>query len=356
MKKWVTALIAFAVGAVYCALLFLPYPRRVDVPSERYLCYFEDGSEEELAYADACRYLSGVSEEGEILLLRDGVLGMVPANSAMREAVRILEHADTAELIYHVFDVGRLGRAALLYAFGDRLYCDGNEYYAYTGVRVVRTSIRRAEELRLLGNLPDDALRLTGATSLHVYGRAELNPAALMGTSVAIAADPPYAVQGGALYLETVGGRRLVAAEPNTTQLHIENYVFADKGALLPCESLCSLELPFLSSDAYGGGAHGGELAYLFCLGGDYYVPETLTKLRVHGGVITGTAFYACHALEEIDLCGVDAANIDRSAFSGLDLSLLHTPRADVMLTGSYDFDTASCGCTVYRKIQEVTP
>lgn len=357
MKKGIAALIAFAVGAVYCALLFLPYPRRIDVPSEKYLCYFEDGSEEELGYADACRYLSGVSEEGDILFLRDGISGMVPANSAMREAVRILTHGEAAELLYRVFDVGRLGRAALLYAFGDWLYCDGDEFYAFTGVRVIRTPIRQAETLRLLGKLPSYALRLTGAAYLHVYGRAELDPADLMDSSVTITADPPYFVQGGALYLEAAGGRRLVAAEPAITQLHMEDYAFADKGALLPCRSLCSLDLPFLSPDLYGGGMDfGGELAYLFCLGETYLVPDSLKKLRVRGGVITGTAFYACPGLEEIDLCGVDAANIDRSAFSGLDLSLLHTPRADVMLTGSYDSYTASCGCTVYQKIQEVTP
>ncbi len=355
MKKWVTALIAVAVGAVYCALLFWPYPKRIDVPSERYLCYFEDGSKEELDYGEACRYLAGVSEEGDILLLRNGVSGMVSANSAMREAVRILEHADTAELIYHDFDVGRLGRAALLHAFGDRLYCDGDEFYAYTGVRVTRTSVRSAKEFRLLGKLPADALRCTGAILLHVYSRAELDPAALTGTSVTITADPPYVVREGGLYLETVSGVRLVAAEPDMTQLHVENYAFADMGALLPCRSLCSLDLPFLGSDAYGGTESVGELAYLFCLDGGYFVPDTLKKLRVRGGTVTETAFYACHSLEEIDLCGVNAEKIERRAFSGLDLKLLHTPRADVLLTGSYDSFTAPCGCTVYRKIQEVT-
>ena len=129
---------------------------------------------------------------------------------------------------------------------------------------------------------------------------------------------------------------------------------FADEGALLPCEQLEEVEIPFAgSAQSSAGTLYRGEFAHLFSTGAEYCVPVTLKRVRVKGGYLISHAFYACKFVEEIDACGVSARDIERDAFADcISLKLLHTPRADVTLQGNFTKRLAPCGCTVYERAE----
>ena len=77
---------------------------------------------------------------------------------------------------------------------------------------------------------------------------------------------------------------------------------------------------------------------------------ESLVSVSVTSGTISAQCFYG-FTLEEVDLCKVGAERISREAFTGAAVARIHSPRADVVLTGEYESSVALCGCTIYERV-----
>ena len=341
--------VIFAAACLFC--LFAPLPEDIS-KVEEYECIWSDGSVSTESYSSAYQSLAGI-DETHVLLARDGLTGKIESRAV--GAYFTLANGDLGELLECAASGTRIGAAALYRAFSERVWYNG-EYYVFTGSRVKRVSRATASELVCLeGSVTSRVLKATNAKTLYLRKGATIKSDLFTeGNVTAVYAEAPYFVNGGAVYLDTAGGRRLLSAIAGIEELTIEGELqFADEGALLACQNLQSLTLPFAGSAASPDGKeYVGGLAYLFSDGKEYRVPQTLSSVTVTGGRLGAFAFYACPGLEVIDVCKVDPGEISEDAFLGLEsLQLLHTPQKDVKLTGdfsAYSEHGLQCGCTVY--------
>ena len=347
-KKTGTAL--FAAACLFC--LLLPLPKNV-TQGEAYECVWSDGSVTTESYSSAYQSLAGI-DKTHVLLARDGLTGKI--ESKAEAAYDTLLGGTLGELLQCAAAGTRIGAAALYRAFSERVWYNG-EYYVFTGSRVKRVSRATAGELVCLeGAVTSRVLKATNAETLYLRAGATIKTDAFTeGNVTAVYAEAPYAVNGGAVYLDTMSGRRLLTAIASIDELTIETELqFTDEGALLACQNLQSLTLPFLGSRNSAFASEEGRLAHLFSDGKGYRVPQTLSFVAVTGGTVGSFAFYGCSNLEAIDVCGVDPSAISKDAFLGLDsLQVLHTPQQNVQLTGdfnAYRTQDLQCDCTVYIK------
>ena len=247
--------------------LFLPFPRRVETSQESYACVWEDGSQTIEDYFGAYSALCGATEEA-LVLEREGKTGLIPLSEEYRRAATVFEYGELAELLsFRLGNCSRLEKVALFLRYGERCYYSG-ERFCWDGEKISRTERTKFTEVVLLdGNLPSGFLRDTGAKTLILSANAAFTVRSLVGSKVEkVIASLPYFTENGAVYLETVGGRRLVAVLPNVEYLEI-NCDYIDKGALSACTRLKAIKLP---EDFEG------TLAELF---GDAPVPEDLMFL-----------------------------------------------------------------------------
>lgn len=343
---------AVAVFIAACLISFYaPYPVKGS-DREFYECVWADGSVTEESYASA--YLSLTGTDGEsVLLQRGGLTGRI--ESGAQSVYRILEHGNLPELLECTAEGTRIDSAALYREFSDRVWYDGS-YFVWTGNGIERVSnAARGEIVFLGGSVTSRILRETNASTVYLRAGAKLGASAFVGSNVkAVYADAPYGESAGAVYLNAVSGKRLLAAIGSVRELALdEDLAFADEGALLACDTIVSLTLPFLgNAKSPFGSEYTGVFAWLFSDGRAYRVPETLSCVTVTGGRIESFAFYSCPNLKEINACQVQPGEISRTAFSGLEsLEILHTPRKDVVLTGNFTSYTADCGCTIYTRV-----
>ncbi len=347
-KQSAIGALIFAAGYLLVALLFVfPLPRAAE-EGEAYEAVWENGMVTHERYAAAYSALVGADEDG-ILLENGGLRGKIAAAGPFREGYRVLMEGELLDLLTATFDgLSPLERTALFRTFGGTLYFSA-DCYAFDGDRVFRTAREAFERVALLdGPISSEQLRTSGATALLLHAGAQLEAAALCGTAVnSVTAQAPYVVEGDAVCLQTAGGRRLVAALPQTTELKA-TYDFCDKGALAPCTALRSAELPFAgNAPKSAGSAFDGRLLWAF--GGK--LPETLKRVKLTGGVIAPDAFAGCGGLEELDLCGIPAENISAAAFERLGgLVRLHT-RKELSLAGAVR-TLLPCGCYFYERSQ----
>lgn len=354
MKRKITGVfkkagaVIFAAACLFC--LFLPLPKKVTL-DDRYECVWSDGSVSTESYASAYQSLAGI-DGAYVLLERNGMTGRIESGAG--SAYSTLEKGSLGELLQCSVAGTRIGSAALYRAFSDRVWYNG-EYYVFTGSRVKRVSRATGRTLVCLeGNLSARVLKETNASTLYLRRGAAIKADIFTESNVkTVFAEQPYAVSGGAVYLNTVSGKRLLAAIAGLEALTLdESLRFADEGALIACQNLQALTLPFVgSAKSPDGSAYIGELAYLFSNGREFRVPQTLSHIKVTGGRLEADAFYSCTNLKVIDTCEVDPGEISEYAFAGLaSLEVLHTPKSGVSLTGSFTSYTAECGCTVYIK------
>lgn len=343
------AVVIFTVACLFS--LFLPLPASIS-GGEFYECVWTDGSVTKESFSSAYKSLIGM-DGGSVLLSRDGLTGRIESGAGA--TYHVLKHGNLLELLECTAEGTRIGGAALYREFSKRIWYDGS-YYVWTGKKVERVSRAEGDEIVFLeGSITSRILKETNVSTVYLRARAEISASVFVGSNVkTVYAEFPYAENGGAVYFNTaLGGKRLIAAFGGADELCLdEDLAFADEGALLACDSLTSLTLPFLgNAKSPYGSEYKGEFAHLFSTGKEYRVPETLSRVTVTGGRIVSFAFYACPNLKEINACGVPAGEISKTAFTGLNsLEVLHTPKSDVTLTGNFHSYTADCGCTVYTR------
>ena len=346
---------AILLTAVIAGLLLFPFSEQIGLARASYECFWEDGTQTTERYADVCAAVTEVLEE-KVLLERNGVQGVLSVSGEYIQAYRTLRDGSLAELLALSLSVlCGAERFALGIAFGKTVFY-GEEPFALDGTRVVRSDRSSAETVVLLfGELPEGYLAETGAERLVLRPEALFSADALEGSGIrSIEAEAPYSFERGAVYLDTAGGKRLVAALPELTFLEIGQVDFCDEGALASCMQLCSLVLPFVGNTRYAEGKeYVGRLSWLFGGegAGESVLPPSLKAVRVTGGAIGPFAFYGCGGLEEIDLCGTDPASVARDALIWCDsLRMLHAPRDDLMLTGNFSCSPLDCGCALYQR------
>ncbi len=341
VKKAIFTLFAAGYALLLCAGFLCGFSPAAE--ESRYRCVWENGSVTMESEGTAVRLFAGISEEGEALVRRGDEVGRIALGEEAVHAVSVLGGTDLAAIAALGTEALSLfGRALLNLAFAGRLfYADG--FFVWQN-GLMPTENFEAEEIVLFGEVPASALRRMKAHMLTVTPTAQLG--ALAGCSFAsFRAEAPYTAEGDALYLRTAGGVRLLTASSEAEELILGEYDYADRGALLASEKLSSLELPFVGNalDPSGTSAD-GTLAYLFSDGG------SLKKIKVRGGALVSHAFYACPSVEEIDACGLSSVAAD--AFVDCKgLTLLHSPRGDILLNGNYAREELPCGCFLYRKI-----
>ncbi len=353
LKKTASAGLSGLLALALAVTAFVPFPRKIGEADECYRCLWEDGTVTTETFASAYADLVGTDGEN-VLLLRNGKSGAV--KSEAQEMFRALKRGDLGEILSTPAQGTRLDSAALFRVFSDTLWFDG-AYFSWTGKTVEETRARKCSSLVCLsGSVTAGMLKTTGATSLEIGADVSVKPAAFGESSVQnLTAREPYRAENGALYLETPGGVRLVAAVGGLKEIVIsEDTNFADQGALIACRSLESITVPFVGNAKKSNmTAFQGQFAHLFS-DGFFHVPETLKRIRVTGGTLDDYAFYACPNVEEVNACGVEKQNVARSAFVNLSsLRILHTPSSDIVLPRGAQFvsHTEPCGCTVYERI-----
>lgn len=252
-----------------CVLvLFLPLSQKEERAKDRYECVWADGTRTQEQYASAYSALTGISE-GEILLSRGGIEGKIAGSEGFVRCEAQLKDGPLAELLELTTEgLAPLERAALFRAYGDRGYY-ADEMYCFDGERVSRTGRKVFKEIILVfGDLPKGLLFEAKAKKLVIRAEAELSYRGLCGALLEEAeAAAPYLVQEEAIYLQTAGGKRLVAALPNVKTLKID-CDFIDDGALAPCRAVEELILP---------ASYEGTLRMLF---GEEGAPPTLKRLN----------------------------------------------------------------------------
>ena len=355
MKIRTTKIIKKAGAVLFSAAclfsLFTPYSKKV-TGGERYECVWADGSVTEESFSSAYRDLAGMDGES-VLLSRGGLKGRIASGAG--EVYSVLDKGTLPQLLECTAAGTRIDGAALYRTYSKRVWYDGS-YYVWTGEKVERVPKSAREEIVILeGNIPPRVLQETNASTIYLRAGALVKADTFAGSNVKkLFAEAPYSERDGAIYLDTAGGKRLVSAIGTEREMTIEeDSAFADEGALTACRNLVSLTLPFLGSalSSYGSG-YRGEFAHLFASGGEFRVPATLERVKVTGGRIISFAFYGCANVKEIDACGVDAGEISRMAFAGMNsLQKLRSPQRDLILAGNFKSYTAECGCTVYERI-----
>lgn len=323
------------------ALLLFPLPRLHARHGEKATCFWEDGSVSEEAFCDLAADVVGVTENCLVEVKRGTHVGHIAPSKALIEAYNTLRGGSLAEMLR--LD-GRMlvvwEMSALFRTFSSTVFYDDGAF-AYTGPVFERTNALAAREVRLLnGGLPSGYLASLGAEKLHLSPSAQFSASMLLGSAVSEAEGrAPYAVEGNVIFLDTAGGRRLVAVLPHVETLTADGYDYLDRGALVACQNLRTLDLASCSMD----------LAALFYDGSGYAVPESFTTVRIRSGSLSSTAFYQCPQLKRINLCGVEA--VEDGAFAGMSSLLeVHTPYGGGDLVGFSSY-LAPCGCTIYRRV-----
>lgn len=344
--------ICVAVAAICVVLLIFPLPRTKDAAFDRYVCLWSDGSRTEETFAQAYAAFIYADEEC-IYLSGDGAAGEIETGEEYRRIYGVLENGSLADLLaLQKGEISRLEQAALWRTFSDWLWYS-EECFVWDGERVMRSERTTAETLVLLsGSFPKGFVKNSGAGALSVRAGAEVSSSDFSGSPVtSVSAEAPYSVSGGALYLSTAGGKRLIAVLPDIEALELEaDVAYIDEGALSPCTQLKTLTVPFVGSAANAlGTAYVPYFGWLFGTDetGGYAVPQTLKRVAVTGGTILSHAFYGCDAVEEIDASG--AEYVEGDAFADC-VSLRYLRTAfPVRLSG--DFRTETDGAyTVYIK------
>lgn len=355
MKRRTVKFIQKATVTVFTAAclfsLFLPLPKNIS-KGESYDCVWADGSVTKESCSSAYQSLAGMDGES-VILSREGLTGKIESEAGAVYAA--LEGGRLDELLECTAAGTRIDGAALYHEFSDRVWYNG-EYYVWTGSKIERVSrAERGEIVFLEGSVTPRVLKETNATTVYLQKRAEISASSFAESKVEkVYAEAPYAASEGAIYLNPAGDKRLLAGLSGVRELVLDgDLAFADEGALLACQALVSLTVPFVgSAKSPAGTDYRGEFAHLFSTGKDYRVPETLTRVTVTGGRIIPFAFYHCPNLKVINACTVPEGEISQTAFLGLtSLETLHTPRRDVLLSGDFTATTAECGCTIYNRI-----
>ena len=352
MKRAACLLFAAAMALSWAALLLCPASRVTRAQGERYTAVWEEGETQE-SYLSAYPALVGAGEAG-VLLERDKKQGYVPASEAYMRLYPVLEGGGLNELLASSAEgVTRLERAALWRTFSPRLWY-ADEYFGWTEEGFTRRELPEHGDGSLVLFSEPPAPRELAALGIRLLVMREgsaVTAEDLVGTQVEeIRAQPPYSFAEGVLTRSTPGGERIVCAVPPARTLVLPDVPFADEGALLACENLQRIQVPFVGDRADGRGEH-PEFAHLFSTGREYRVPASLRAVKVTGGTLRAHAFYACAGVEEIDACGISARDISRQAFSGCEgLRSLHCPRADVQLSGTFARETLACGCTLFTR------
>lgn len=355
MKRVLAAVAWIVLFLGWTVALLLPVPAQVGA-SENYLCVWEDGETTE-SYASAYAALVGAGEQG-ILLERDGASGVIAPTEAYARLYDALESDDLARLLAaDGTGLSRLEHAAVQRTYSERLWY-ADEWFSWTGDGVGRTQLSEhaeAETITLFSGLPSaEVLARLGTTRLIVRGDVSVTADALLGTQVAeLSVSEPYAFSDGVLTLDTAGGRRIVCGVPAAKKLTLPDAAFADAGALLACTQLEEVTVPFVgSAKNAAGAAFQQEFAYLFLNGARFEVPPSLKRVTVTGGELIAFAFYACPNVEYISACGLSVEDIEPQAFLGCtSLSELHSPRADVLLSGEFTQELLPCGCTRFVRV-----
>ncbi len=351
-KRALTCAAAVTLSAVCLCMLALPVPKAVG-RGENVLCSWRDGTSL-VRYETAVRAFVGVDGEKNITLAQGERYGTVQTSEGFRSAHDVLSGSDLLNL--RLLDTERLSRferTALFRLHGNTVYYAG-EPFIYNGNTVTASDRSYAARVVLIeGELPEGYLKSSGANALYLAEGAHLCGADLLESAVvAVEAEAPYTVEGGVVYRTEREQTRLVAVASSSGELRLEDYDYADMGALCACSELTALTLPFIGfARTWHGDPSSMRLSYLFQTENGDTMPEKLTSVSVTGGTVFSDAFYGWERLERIDLCGVDAKNISADAFKGLcNLRILHSPRKDVELAGNYKISRAACGCTIFER------
>lgn len=345
--------VAVTVGAMIalrCLFALFLSRKQVGTNEERFFCTWEDGTTTEEDFSDTYTALYG-NEGSDVALAQDGLMGKIEGSSAFQRILSVVESGTLADLLTLEGTDDRMEQAALARLLSGKLWVADGEAFRYDG-RFSPSDFCPAEEIILLsGEITAEQVQKIGATRLDLRASAQVSFASFVGTAICeVKASPPYLFEDGALYSRSESGRRLISALPDAVSLTLD-YAYIDEGALVPCKFVTSLDLPFIGSATsdMAAGFDGG-LTYLFSAGSAHFFPSTLQTVRVRGGSLVAHAFYQFVALTEIDACGVDPSKIAQNAFIDCpNLVLLHSPRADVVLSGQFTSYLAECGCTVYE-------
>lgn len=334
--------------AASAALLFAPGPLAIAQSAGQVEITWEEGALEAVSCSEAFNLLSGCTQE-ELLFEREGRRGHIAGSEGYRAAYEMLIHGTLAErLRFGFLGLSPMERMALYRKFGDVCYFSGTSF-AFEGDRFVKTRRSSFSYFALMdGTATSEQVRATGAKTLLLSGNAEVG-GALVDTDInTLLAQPPYLAEGGCLYLDTPGGRRLVSALPHSSSLVVEQMDFCDEGALLGCRELGQLSLPFVgSAKSPLGSDYVCSLQYMF--GGP--PPQTLKKIEVTGGEILPFAFSGCEYVEEIDLCKLEQGALSPDAFGGCtSLEKLHTSAQNLHLPGEFTATLLPCGCYLYQR------
>lgn len=351
LKRIAAVCVSLLYAALFLLLLGMPFPVTSSATDIRYLCTWEDGETTEESYFTARRDGSGVSSEGEVLLMREGRIGVIAPDDEMRKAFETLNGGTLAKLLALELPADPLFSAALAEHFSPYIWCYNGEYFRL-GESFSPCERGEAEIFVLLGGeTTAAALNACGARMLELRSGAELRYSALVGTGIEdVKAQEPYRAEESVVLRMTPSGERLIAGMPLAKTVSALTVSYADEGALLPCTQVEALDLAFVgSAKDRSGSNYRGELAHLFSTGERYEVPSTLKKVRVRGGALVSHAFYGCGSVEEIDACGVPPERIEADAFSDCtSLQSLHCARDDIPFEGNKE--RLPCGCTRYTR------
>lgn len=309
---------AVAIAALCILSLFLPFPQDIGHVSDVYRCVWEDGSVTEEPYSSLYGAVTGAGEE--VLLERNEKHGVIAGSERYERIYTTLCSGTLAELLaLQTEGLTRPESLALWRTFSDCIwYSEG--CFIWDGGKIKAEERQTAQSVVLLsGELKRGYLASSGAVLFTICPSAQVSAEEFIGSSVEnLVAQPPYCVSGEALYLQTTGGKRLIAALPGIISLTVdEDTQFIDEGALAPCKQINTLNISFagnakdhLSSSfsPYIGALFGEDEE------GKFAVPSTLESVCVTGGRVYSHAFYGCTSVKEIDLRGVDY--IERDALT----------------------------------------
>lgn len=237
-------LAAIGLFAAAGILIFPSYSETQEEATGRYFCIWENGKEEYLRFDEAIPLIKGIKTDA-ILLEKEGLTGIVETGEGYTECIKALSGGEAARLFsLDGSGMSSLEKTAVFERFKDTGFYAG-EFFAWNGERVSFDEIREYKEVYLLeGVLKTGILAQTGAEKLILKASAELTASALIGSCVKeIEAEPPYLIEGGAVYQTSGKIKRLVAAFPFAEELVID-CDFLDEGALAPCVALKRLKLP----------------------------------------------------------------------------------------------------------------
>lgn len=225
------------------ALFFRPVHEKTGA-NERVVLSFSDGTKEEIPLSRALFRVTG-ADETAVLLKSGGKIGRVEGKEEFCACAKGLFSGE-ATLLFSARGekLCALEQAALSLRFSDTGYYAGG-FFAWDGTRVLPTDARNFWEVYLLdGRIPSGLLQTVKAERLVLKRDAKLYASSLVDSKIeSVEAEAPYAVESGAIYQQTAGGRKLVAALPFEEELSLK-FDFFEEGALSPCKNLKKLRLP----------------------------------------------------------------------------------------------------------------